>query len=41
MKFADIAARAEDRRAAASGERESDPIDLRKLSAQLRGETMA
>jgi uncharacterized protein len=41
MKFADIAARAEDRRAAASGERDADPIDLRKLSAQLRGETMA
>jgi uncharacterized protein len=41
MKFADISARAEDRRAAASGERDADPIDLRKLSAQLRGETMA
>lgn len=41
MKFADISARAEDRRAAVSGERDVDPIDLRKLSAQLRGEAMA
>jgi len=41
MKFADISARAEDRRAAVSGERDVDPIDLKKLSAQLRGEAMA
>jgi uncharacterized protein len=41
MKFADMSARAEDQRAAASGERDADPIDLRKLSAQLRGEAMA
>jgi DNA helicase HerA-like ATPase len=41
MKFADMSARAEDRRAAISGERDTDPIDLRKLSAQLRGEAMA
>ena len=38
MKFADISARAGERRAPASGERDADPIDLRKLSAQLRGE---
>jgi uncharacterized protein len=38
MKFADISARAEDQRAAASGERDAYPIDLRKLAAQLRGE---
>jgi DNA helicase HerA-like ATPase len=41
MKFADISARAEDQRAAASGERDAHPIDLRKLSAQLRGEASA
>jgi hypothetical protein len=41
MKFADISARAEDRRAPISGERDVDPIDLRKLSAQLRGEATA
>jgi DNA helicase HerA-like ATPase len=41
MKFADISARAEDRRAPVSGERDVDPIDLRKLSAQLRGEAAA
>jgi uncharacterized protein len=41
MKFADMSARTEDRRAAISGERDADPIDLRKLSAQLRGEAMA
>jgi hypothetical protein len=38
MKFADISARAEDRRAHISGGRDADPIDLRKLAAQLRGE---
>jgi DNA helicase HerA-like ATPase len=38
MKFADISARAEDRRAHISGDRDADPIDLRKLAAQLRGE---
>ena len=38
MKFADISARDEDCRAPVSGERDVDPIDLRKLSAQLRGE---
>jgi DNA helicase HerA-like ATPase len=41
MKFADISARAEDQRGAASGERDANPIDLRKLSAQLRGEATA
>ena len=35
---ADISARAEDQRSVASGERDAHPIDLRKLSAQLRGE---
>jgi DNA helicase HerA-like ATPase len=38
MKFADISARPEDRRPLASDERDANPIDLRKLSAQLRGE---
>ena len=38
MKFADISASAEDRRAHISGDRDADPIDLRKLAAQLRGE---
>ena len=38
MKFADISARPEDRRAAVAADRDADPIDLRKLSAQLRGE---
>ena len=39
MKFADISARPEDRRGTASrGERDAEPIDLRKLAAQLRGE---
>ena len=38
MKFADILARADDQRAVASDERGAPPIDLRKLSAQLRGE---
>ena len=41
MKFADISACAEDRQARVSSERDSDPIDLKKLSAQLRGEAMA
>jgi uncharacterized protein len=40
MKFADISARPEDRRAPASDERDANPIDLRKLSAQLRGEAV-
>ena len=38
MKFADISARPDDRRVPAPGERDPDPIDLRKLAAQLRGE---
>jgi uncharacterized protein len=38
MKFADISSRPEDRRPAASDERDASPIDLRRLSAQLRGE---
>jgi len=38
MKFADISARPEERRLSASGERDANPIDLKKLSAQLRGE---
>jgi uncharacterized protein len=38
MKFADISARPSDRRPPASDERDVNPIDLRKLSAQLRGE---
>ncbi len=38
MKFADISARAGDRRAHPSSDRDADPIDLRKLAAQLRGE---
>jgi uncharacterized protein len=38
MKFADISAHPEDRRAHTSGDRDVDPIDLRKLAAQLRGE---
>jgi uncharacterized protein len=38
MKFADISARTDERRAPALGERDADPIDLRKLAAQLRGE---
>jgi DNA helicase HerA-like ATPase len=38
MKFADISAHAEDRRPHPSGDRDADPIDLRKLAAQLRGE---
>ena len=38
MKFADISARAGDRRAPTSSDRDADPIDLRKLAAQLRGE---
>ena len=40
MKFADISARSEDRRLRASDERDANPIDLRKLSAQLRGEAV-
>ncbi len=40
MKFADISARTGDRRAPASDERDANPIDLRKLSAQLRGEAV-
>jgi uncharacterized protein len=38
MKFADISSRPEDRRPATSDERDASPIDLRRLSAQLRGE---
>jgi uncharacterized protein len=38
MKFADISGRAGDRRAPSSSDRDADPIDLRKLAAQLRGE---
>ena len=38
MKFADISNRSDDRRAASSGERDAEPIDLRRLAAQLRGE---
>ena len=41
MKFADISARPEDRCAAAAADRDADPIDLRKLSAQLRGDATA
>jgi uncharacterized protein len=40
MKFADISARPEDRRLPASDERDANHIDLRKLSAQLRGEAV-
>jgi DNA helicase HerA-like ATPase len=40
MKFADISARAGERRPAAFDERDANPIDLRKLSAQLRGEAV-
>jgi DNA helicase HerA-like ATPase len=40
MKFADISARPEARRLPASDERDANPIDLRKLSAQLRGEAV-
>ena len=39
MKFAEISARLEDRHARVSGDRDADPIDLRKLAAQLRGES--
>jgi uncharacterized protein len=41
MKFADISARAGERRAPDSGDRDADLIDLRKLAAQLRGESAA
>jgi uncharacterized protein len=40
MKFEDISGRPEDRRPSASNERDANPIDLRKLSAQLRGEAV-
>jgi DNA helicase HerA-like ATPase len=40
MKFADISARPGDRRPPACDERDANPIDLRKLSAQLRGESV-
>ncbi len=40
MKFADISARPKDRRPVASDECDANPIDLRKLSAQLRGEAV-
>jgi hypothetical protein len=38
MKFADISERQDDRRVANAGERDAEPIDLRRLAAQLRGE---
>jgi uncharacterized protein len=38
MKFADISARPDDGRLASPGERDAEPIDLRRLAAQLRGE---
>jgi hypothetical protein len=38
MKFADISGRHDDRGAAGSGERDAEPIDLKRLAAQLRGE---
>jgi hypothetical protein len=41
MKFADISARAEDQRPAACREHDADPIDLRKLASQVRGEAAA
>jgi DNA helicase HerA-like ATPase len=41
MKFADMSIRAEELVGPIFGERAMDPIDLRKLSAQLRGEAMA
>jgi hypothetical protein len=37
MKFADISGCA-DGRSASPGERDAEPIDLRRLAAQLRGE---
>ena len=40
MKFADISARSEDRRLPVSDEHDANHIDLRKLSAQLRGEAV-
>jgi hypothetical protein len=40
MKFADISVRAGDRQAHVLVERDADPIDLKRLSAQLRGEAM-
>ena len=40
MKFADISAGLADRRPVASDERDANFIDLRKLSAQLRGEAV-
>ena len=39
MKFSDISARLGDRCALASDERDANPIDLKRLSAQLRGES--
>ena len=41
MKFADISARAEDSAPPFPASATRDPIDLRKLSAQLRGEATA
>ncbi len=38
MKFADISGRPDDRRVVNPGERDVEPIDLRRLAAQLRGE---
>ncbi len=38
MKFEDISGRPDDRRSANPVERDAEPIDLRRLAAQLRGE---
>ena len=38
MKFEDISRRSDDRQIANPGERDAEPIDLRRLAAQLRGE---
>ena len=38
MKFADISGGPDDRRVANPAERDAEPIDLRRLAAQLRGE---
>jgi hypothetical protein len=38
MRFADISARPDDRIVANPAERDAEPIDLRRLAAQLRGE---
>jgi DNA helicase HerA-like ATPase len=41
MKFADISSCSDDLRSSSSGGRDGDPIDLRRLAAQLRGEATA